>query len=72
MVNVTLPAGTAAGSDISFMNRDTKVIVKGVWSGSAVNAPLPNGKYEVWNGDAVIGTTTVSSGSATVEPPAAQ
>ncbi|MGI8908713.1 MAG: carboxypeptidase regulatory-like domain-containing protein [Candidatus Sumerlaeaceae bacterium] len=72
LITLTLPDGTGItpGADVTLMNLETHSSVKAQWTGEVLQAALAPGKYEIWNGDVVAGTTTVSLDAGAVVQPA--
>lgn len=49
------------GAAISLVNTQTREVIAARWVEGGLEAPLPPGEYEVWNGDAVAGKAEVSA-----------
>lgn len=53
-------SGLTPGSPVSLMNKQTRQLTPAQWINGELEASVIPGEYEVWQGDAVTGTATVS------------
>lgn len=61
-VTFAVPPGSPLqpGSDVSFMNKQTRQLTPAQWTAAGLQANIPPGEYEIWQGETVAANATVT------------